>query len=102
MVDSFLADMLLEVGGYLVFDDLWMVSVRKAVNFAIRNREYVVDLASSVNPRPNALVSLGRIAKRILSWPPGQCLKVAMCPKNLIVVRKMCDDDRDWDFHRQF
>lgn len=40
IVDSCLADQLLAVGGLLVFDDMWMQSVRAAASFLRTNRAY--------------------------------------------------------------
>lgn len=40
MVDFFYADLLLKEHGYLVFDDIWMPSIRKVLYFALRNRTY--------------------------------------------------------------
>ncbi len=42
VVDFYLADPLLRVGGLLAFDDLWMPSVRSAVSFVTANRAYRV------------------------------------------------------------
>jgi predicted O-methyltransferase YrrM len=40
VVDFYLADMVLEVGGLMGFDDMWMPSVRAAVDFIAQNRAY--------------------------------------------------------------
>jgi len=40
LVDFFYVDRLLEVGGYVALDDLWMPAVRKVKSFILRNRSY--------------------------------------------------------------
>jgi predicted O-methyltransferase YrrM len=40
VVDFFFADRLIPVGGHLVFDDLWLPSVRKLLGFVLANRAY--------------------------------------------------------------
>ena len=41
-VDFYFADLLLPVGGHLVFDDLWMPAVRKVLAFILTNRNYQI------------------------------------------------------------
>jgi predicted O-methyltransferase YrrM len=40
LVDFYLADQALNVGGLLILDDMWMASVQRVVNFIRRNRAY--------------------------------------------------------------
>ena len=40
LADFYLSDMLLSPGGLIVFDDIWMSSIRTAVNFIEKNRHY--------------------------------------------------------------
>jgi predicted O-methyltransferase YrrM len=40
VVDFYLSDQVLRPGGVIAFDDLWMQSVRTAVNFVVNNRAY--------------------------------------------------------------
>ena len=42
LVDFYLADQVLEVGGTLVFDDTWMASIRTVLSFVLSNRAYQV------------------------------------------------------------
>ncbi len=42
LVDFYLADQVLKVGGIVAFDDMWMPSVRTAVSFVATNRAYRV------------------------------------------------------------
>jgi predicted O-methyltransferase YrrM len=40
LVDFFYIDRLLQIGGWMAFDDLWMPAVRKVVHYVLRNRAY--------------------------------------------------------------
>ena len=40
LVDFYLADQLLNVGGILVLDDTWMASIRTVLSFVLANRSY--------------------------------------------------------------
>jgi predicted O-methyltransferase YrrM len=42
LVDFYLSDKILRVGGLMALDDTWMPSVRSAVDFIVRNRQYAV------------------------------------------------------------
>lgn len=42
MVDFYLADLVCRQGGVIVFDDLWMPSIRKVASFIRANRDYEV------------------------------------------------------------
>ena len=55
LVDFFYSDLLLKAGGYLIFDDIWMPSVRKVILYVQRNRSY-------------------RLVPKLL-WNPGSPLK---------------------------
>ena len=42
LVDFYLADQVLEVGGLMVLDDIWMTSIRTVLSFVLANRAYRV------------------------------------------------------------
>jgi predicted O-methyltransferase YrrM len=42
LVDFYLSDQLVSPGGLIIFDDLWMPSVRTAISFILTNRSYKV------------------------------------------------------------
>jgi hypothetical protein len=42
IVDFYLSDQILQPGGLVVFDDMWLNSVRTATNFILNNRSYEV------------------------------------------------------------
>jgi len=69
LVDFYLSDQLVSPGGLLIFDDMWMPSVRTVVNFILTNRQY-----------------------KIVSQPI----------RNMMVLKKLADDDRDWCHFENF
>jgi predicted O-methyltransferase YrrM len=69
VVDFYLSDQLLRPGGLMALDDVWMQSVRTAVNFIVSNRAY------TLVPQP---------------------------VKNMLVLTKEHDDDRDWLHFKSF
>src|ERR1044071_5252017 len=52
LVDFFFADLLLNTGGHIVFDDIWMPSVRKVVMYVLRNRRYRLEPQFLKNQSP--------------------------------------------------
>ena len=42
LVDFYLSDQLISPGGLIVFDDMWMRSVRTTINFILTNRQYKI------------------------------------------------------------
>jgi predicted O-methyltransferase YrrM len=69
LVDFFHADLMLDVGGVVVFHDTWMPAVEQAVAYVRTNRAYE-------------------------PVEPGE--------RGMAALRKLADDDRAWDFHRDF
>jgi predicted O-methyltransferase YrrM len=99
LLEFFYIDMLLEMGGLIVFDDLWMPSIRKVVSFVLKNRAYKL---LPLKPKSNWKQRLGRSARRIqqtqLSWESG----LKWSRENICIVQKQGDDRRKWDFYRDF
>jgi predicted O-methyltransferase YrrM len=117
LVDFFYADLLLKPDGYLMFDDLWMPSVRKVVLYILRNRRYKLDTQWIWKPKSFLRRFLDFIrrdtARRIkirltlkhqlrspfdlsLIWFAWKgCLKYQ-------VLQKMGEDDRSWSYHKEF
>jgi hypothetical protein len=52
------------MGGYIVFDDMWMPSIRKAVSFVRRNRKDFFEVAT---PVPN-FAAFQRVADDKRDW----------------------------------
>ncbi|MEQ8384027.1 MAG: class I SAM-dependent methyltransferase [Coleofasciculus sp. A1-SPW-01] len=99
LLDFFYIDKLLQVGGYIMFDDLWMPSVRKAVSFVLRNRAYKL-----VKIKTDASFSLRfyRIIRRISQTPINVETRLKFIPNNVCLVQKIANDKRRWDFHHSF
>lgn len=100
LVDFFYADLLVKTGGFVAFDDLWMPSVLRVVNFVLRNRAYALETVdagrySSWGRRA------GRALRRLAAVPPleGRLRRYTL---NTCVLRKTQPDARPWDFHRLF
>ncbi|WP_407884076.1 class I SAM-dependent methyltransferase, partial [Scytonema sp. NUACC26] len=100
LVDFFLVDKLLEVGGYVVFDDIWMTGIRKVVSFILANRDYELvnfDTKASFSKRLQVII------KRFFQNPfEGNCQGMKYIPSNICVLKKVSDDRRPWDYHRSF
>jgi predicted O-methyltransferase YrrM len=100
LVDLFLVDQLLEIHGLVVFDDVWMPSVRRVVSFAITNRAYEV---VTVAPTLHGLRDLPRIVGGFLKYGlERDPARLKFRTTNVCVLRKTREDDRKWDFHRAF
>ena len=56
LVDFYLADQVLEVGGLMVLDDIWMASIRTVLAFVLANRAY--EIVPQRSPRMAALKKL--------------------------------------------
>lgn len=121
LVDFFYSDLILKTGGHIVFDDIWMPSVRKVLAYILRNRSYRLepDLIWKPGPfyqRALRFATRGRSRKIILQLNARQ---FAQNPLDLLTffdaarfffrgslkycgVQKLGDDERKWDSHRGF
>jgi predicted O-methyltransferase YrrM len=100
LVEFFYLDRILTLGGYIVFDDLWMPSVRKVVSFVLRNRSYEL---IPIKIEKNVTTQIGRIAKRFLQNPLElNDLKLKLLPNNVCLLKKISEDKRKWNFHHYF
>ena len=99
LLEFFYIDMILETGGLIVFDDIWMPSIRKAVSFVLKNRAYKI---IPLKAKSNWKQQIGRIGTRVLqtqlSWESG----LKWSRENICIVQKQNDDKRKWDFYRDF
>jgi predicted O-methyltransferase YrrM len=101
LTDFLIADRILDVSGILVFDDLWMPSVRKAISFVLRNRNYRI-IKPSNRVKPPFFLRILRIGRRILQNPFGRDWRLKFIPQNVIILQKVDNDDRHWTHHRNF
>ncbi len=109
-VDFFFADQMVPVGGYVVFDDLWMPAVRKVLRFILRNRGYVIaeevmgergafvqrhlqNLRYQLKKRVKGRRSLGTGSE--MDFHGGRNV-------NWCVLRKVGEDGRAWDHYAAF
>jgi len=110
LLDCFYATRLLRVGGYLVLDDVTMPAVRKVVDYLLCYPCYeqfaVVGLSSS---RRHKL----RIGKIILALTPASKRKKIFSSRfrhqalgerdvRMVALRKVCKDERTWDWYKDF
>lgn len=107
LLDFFYADQLLDVGGHIMFDDLWMPSIRKVYSFVLRNRAY--------RPAPGFLWKRGpvwkqgvRVARSLAQSPLDFhaffSLSAALARGfvDYVVVEKMALDNGAWNDHHPF
>jgi predicted O-methyltransferase YrrM len=112
LMEFALIDKKLEVGGIIAFHDLWMPAIRTVVRYILGNRAY--EIATELTSR-SVDVSFpektNELCGRILAHLPGaerifgmDILKPWSSYRlgNLIFLRKISDDRRDWRFHRSF
>lgn len=100
LVDFFYIDKLLEVGGYIAFDDIWMPGVRKVVSYVLRNRDYQL---IKTNLKVNPWQGLAKSAKRFLQNPFEQDYQgLRFIPGNICVLKKTAEENRSWNLHRSF
>jgi predicted O-methyltransferase YrrM len=64
LVEFILCALACKMGGYIVFDDMWMPSIRKAVSFVRRNRK---DFSEVATPVPN-FAAFQRVADDKRDW----------------------------------
>jgi predicted O-methyltransferase YrrM len=111
LVDFFLAERLLDVGGYVVFHDPWLPAVRKVLAYLFQNRMDAFELDVRFARTPVSLpVGLAKLAG--YAWKHPRDLGVAreFARKrfyNFCVFRKTADTDeeefsRQWDQYRAF
>jgi len=117
LVDFFYADLLLETNAYVMFDDLWMPSVRKAVVFVLRNRRYRLDpqwiwqrqslptrMAAFVRRDAARGIKLKTAVFHQLRHPLDWSGAYFALKGNLKyqVLQKVGEDSRCWDHHKAF
>ena len=105
LVDFFYIDLMLEVGSYIAFDDLWMPALRKLISYIVTNRAYeVVPLPtvskdeydrSSLKQTPH---TIGHFLRNLVQGnAPFRVPNTKVC-----ILKKTGDDERTWNFHHTF
>ncbi|MGB7157261.1 MAG: class I SAM-dependent methyltransferase [Tepidisphaeraceae bacterium] len=102
LVDFFYVDLMLNVGAYVVIDDLWMPSIRKVLGFILRNRAYQLIRYPTHRPAQplHRVLMAGRrvLQNRLVPDASG----TTFLPHNACVMKKMSDDVRTFDHYRRF
>ena len=101
LVDFFYVDKLLNIGGHVAFDDLWIPGVRKVASFVLKNKPYkLVRLPSKhTTPTWRRVLTTGR---RIVQNPLGRDWALKFVPQNVALFKKEAADNRRWQFDRAF
>jgi predicted O-methyltransferase YrrM len=113
ILDFVLADKKLAPGGLVVFHDTWMPSIRKVIRHILSNRDYAV--RHDYNPTEERVRGFGsrlqnRIAPVLRRVPGAERIfsQEALRPwggyglGNLVILQKMKNDGRDWQFYAPF
>jgi predicted O-methyltransferase YrrM len=101
LLEFFYIDKMLDVGGHIAFDDLWMPGVRKAISFILKNLPYRL-VRRPLKPHLPDWKRGGRLLRRIVQGPFERDWKLKLIPEKIAILRKVADDERKWDFHRAF
>ena len=101
LMEFFFIDKMLEPGGHIAFDDLWLPAVRKAVSFILKNLPYRLEQPPLRRPVPLGN-RIGRLGRRVLQNPFARDWKLKLLPDKIVILKKVAEDKRRWDFHRAF
>ena len=113
LVDFFLVDRILRVGGIVVFHDVGYPGVRKACRFVALNRAYRV-LACGPGSRVSRRTRFGSFISRMplfaalrrtLLRPELVCTDASLGifpGTNMVAFEKLGEDDRRWDHYVEF
>lgn len=100
-VDFFFIDKMIQAGGYVAVDDIWMPSVRRVVSFIVKNKPYAL-VRPPYSPDTPLTLRAARLGRRILQNPFGRDWSLKLVPENIALLRKTGQDKRAWDFHKEF
>ena len=100
LLDFFYIDKMLRVGGYIVFDDLWMPAIRKVVSFVLKNKPYVLE---KVDTGIGWFEKAKIVLPRLIQEPPNlRSTNVQLIASNICLLRKTAEDRRKWNEHVSF
>ena len=101
LVDFFYIDKMLEVGGHVAFDDLWIPGVRRVVSFVVKNTPYRL-----VRPPSKPNISIGRkvlrFGRRFVQNPLGRDLTLKLVPESVGLLQKTDAPRPGWSVFREF
>lgn len=112
ILEFVLVDKKLDVGSIVALHDLWLPSIQAAVRFILANRAYQICL--DVSPDVMKLSSQQKFKECIGKWlgkigPADRVFTANVLrpwstfrAQNLVFLRKVSDDQRDWRFHQRF
>lgn len=115
LVDFFLVDKLLKVGGVIAFDDLWMPGIQRLCRYILTNHSYDVfrcfpspaDRRTKPSLKRRLLqravkssAALQRVVK--LEYAEPEIDLTLGLPNQCIAFKKLSDDQRPWDFYHDF
>jgi predicted O-methyltransferase YrrM len=84
LVDFYLADQVLAIGGIMAFDDLWMQSVRSVVSFVSLNRDYRL-----VEQRATNMAVFRKLADDRRPWHHFRRFETDFAPLDSLSVRAL-------------
>lgn len=100
LVDFFYIDKMLRAEGFIVFDDIWMPSVRKVVHFVLKNKSYQL---VNISTKADLSKRIRRLKKRLFQDPLKiDFTGIKYIPENICFLKKISEDSRAWDFHCSF
>lgn len=100
MTDLYFINRMLPENGVIVIDDLWMPSVRRAASFLITNLGYRFE--DSGGGRSVADRITKPLARFVRDPRPFAPLPITLFSGKIMVLRKVTDRKRNWDFFRSF
>lgn len=100
LLDFFFIDRMLDIGGMVAVDDLWIPAVRKAISYILRNNAY--ERLTPSRPAPPLRRRLLRAGRRIVQNPVARDWSLKLIPENVVLLRKRSDEREGWNRHRDF
>jgi predicted O-methyltransferase YrrM len=112
LLDFFHVDLLLDVGGYVVFDDVDYPAVEAVVRFVVANRHYALDQIVQRAPDHPAAIQRVKVAAKSVARRLGRTHRDPapehevsfrkIAGAKTVGLRKTAEDDRPFDHFRAF
>jgi predicted O-methyltransferase YrrM len=112
LMEFVLIDKKLDVGGIVALHDAWMPSIQEVLRYILANRAY--EICRDYSNKEGKLTPLQHckeLVSRSLRKLPGSRRFLSsnvlrpwwtFHQQNLVFLRKLAEDQRDWRFHEQF